>query len=60
MNSDPAYLVRSKAPISIVGAVIGLNGDRLVAGPWLVLSFDHPLSIGDLCENRSQSGCGRV
>lgn len=60
MNGDPAYLARSKEPISIVGAVVGLNGDSLVAGPWRVLSFDHPLSTGDECEDRSQSRCGRV
>jgi hypothetical protein len=43
MNGNPAYLGCSKVSISVVIAVVGLNGDRLVAGPWCVLSFDHPL-----------------
>jgi hypothetical protein len=44
MNVDPAYIARSsKASISIVAAVVGLNADRLVGRSWLVLSLDHPL-----------------
>jgi hypothetical protein len=43
MIADQAYLARSKAAISIEAAVVGLDADRLVGGPWLVLSLDHPL-----------------
>lgn len=52
MQADPAYLARSsKASISIVAAVAGLNGDSLVGGPWLVLPLDHPL-VDVMCAMR--------
>jgi hypothetical protein len=56
MKTNPAYIARgSKASVSIVAAVVGLNGDRLVGRSWLVLSLDHPL-VYVMSENRSQSG----
>jgi hypothetical protein len=45
MDGNPAYIARgSKAPISIVAAVVGLNADRLVGRSGLVLPLDHPLA----------------
>jgi len=33
----------SKASISIVAVVVGLNAESFVGGPWLILPLDHPL-----------------
>jgi hypothetical protein len=57
IKGNSAYMFRSgKASISIVAAVVGLNGDSLVGGSGLVLSLDHPLACALYVRNGHKVG----